>query len=352
MRKLSNPKRPTAPKVYRPQPVPKVLQTKSATPQPPAIVQSRKVATAPPIYQARKPVAPPVYRPEAKKIVQLKSISPQRKSPTPPPPYRPEQKRIAQPKNRSATDPLRVQAKFPGSVLSARAIQGMRQEQVIQRAESQVVSSGPVAAGRGRTKEREDNKDQGHLVKRVTRGSSKPPPDLNRLTLHFRSSYKGVASQQLDKQQQIGFHQTATLFRPENAPQSAAHYYDFRQQVKDSYTYHIPSETKPLDAAFDQDNGFGPPYENETTTVNAGAIRFEDHPGFSLAAASIPEGHWLSRYEVRFRWTVTRHDAEGNGASWTSPEVIHTVECAYNEGEPVQITHHAAGNFNWNVVLA
>ena len=44
-------KRPVAPPVYRPQPTPKVLQTKTA------------------------PVAPPVYRPEVKKIAQPKIIS-------------------------------------------------------------------------------------------------------------------------------------------------------------------------------------------------------------------------------------------------------------------------------------
>jgi hypothetical protein len=73
--------RPVAPPVYRPQPVPKVLQAKS----------SSKGDQA-----GRKSVAPPVYRPEAKKIVQPKAVSPQRKSPAGPPVYRPNQKEIAQ----------------------------------------------------------------------------------------------------------------------------------------------------------------------------------------------------------------------------------------------------------------
>ncbi len=308
-----NRKLPVAPPVYRPQPVPKVLQTKSASAHGPHAVRA-----------PRAPVAPPVYRPE--------------------------QKRIAQPKNLSAADPLLVQAKFAGSVLSARAIQWMGQAQVIQRAESEVISSGAVAVDRGKKNERDDDKNQGHLVKRTTRSSSKPPPNLNRLRLSFQSSYDGVASQQLDKKQKIGFQQKATLHRPPDAPRSARYYYDFRQQVKDSFTYHTPSHTQPLDPAFVQDNGFGPPYENVTTTVTDAAIEFEDHPGFSQGNC-IPEGQWLSRYEVHFRWTVTRSDAEGNGASWTSPEVVHTVECTYNEGETVQITHRAAGNFNWIVEL-
>ena len=57
-------KRPAAPPAYRPQPVPKVLQTKTA------------VVRQPPLNQPqRKPVAPPVYRPEQKRIVQPKIMS-------------------------------------------------------------------------------------------------------------------------------------------------------------------------------------------------------------------------------------------------------------------------------------
>jgi hypothetical protein len=56
-------KLPAAPPVYRPQPVPKVLQTKSATGQ-----------TESP-SQPRSPVAPPVYRPQQKKIAQPKMKS-------------------------------------------------------------------------------------------------------------------------------------------------------------------------------------------------------------------------------------------------------------------------------------
>ena len=52
-------KRPTAPAAYRPQPMPKVLQKKTAGVQPSQPGQPR-----------RQPVAPPVYRPEQKKIMQ------------------------------------------------------------------------------------------------------------------------------------------------------------------------------------------------------------------------------------------------------------------------------------------
>lgn len=78
-------KRPVAPPVYRPQ-VPKVLQTKSSLspssqvvrPQPtPRVLQTM---TSPANKNTRAqasphPVAPPVYRPEAKKIVQPKAFS-------------------------------------------------------------------------------------------------------------------------------------------------------------------------------------------------------------------------------------------------------------------------------------
>jgi hypothetical protein len=85
--------RPVAPPVYRPQQLPRALQTKSSSNQSPHVGQA-----------PRQPVAPPVYRPEQKKIVQPKAISQQRKSPTAPPVYRPEQKRAAQPKIASAAN--------------------------------------------------------------------------------------------------------------------------------------------------------------------------------------------------------------------------------------------------------
>jgi hypothetical protein len=68
-----------APPVFRPQPVPKVLQKKSAPVQPPHTVQS-----------PHRPVAPPVYRPEAKKMVQPKVVSTQPGPLNPPPVYRPQ----------------------------------------------------------------------------------------------------------------------------------------------------------------------------------------------------------------------------------------------------------------------
>lgn len=108
-------KRPVAPPVYRPQARPNAVQSKRANG-----AVNRKLPVAPPVYRPqqfakvlqtksslaqnskagqvpRRPVAPPVYRPEIKKIVRPKAISPQRNSPTAPPVCRPQQ-RIAQPK--------------------------------------------------------------------------------------------------------------------------------------------------------------------------------------------------------------------------------------------------------------
>lgn len=74
------PKAISPPPVYRPQPAPKVLQTKAACCQPP-----RAGAQTP-----RTPVAPPVYRPEPKKIVQPKMAAATRTPREAPPVYKPQ----------------------------------------------------------------------------------------------------------------------------------------------------------------------------------------------------------------------------------------------------------------------
>src|SRR6476646_8947707 len=70
------------PTVYRPQPLPKVLQTKTTVPRP----SPHKA----PDNVARTPVAPPVYRPETKKIVQPKVAGVTSLRPQAPPVYRPQ----------------------------------------------------------------------------------------------------------------------------------------------------------------------------------------------------------------------------------------------------------------------
>jgi hypothetical protein len=70
------------PIVYRPQPLPKVLQTKTTVP--------RQSPHKTPDNVARTPVAPPVYRPETKKIVQPKVAAATSLRPQAPPVYRPQ----------------------------------------------------------------------------------------------------------------------------------------------------------------------------------------------------------------------------------------------------------------------
>lgn len=94
-------KQPVAPPVYRPQARPKVLQTKSSS------AQAAQASQA-----TRQPLAPAVYRPAAKKVVQAKAISQERKTPTALPVYRPEQKSIAQPKSATAA-PLLTRPNAP-----------------------------------------------------------------------------------------------------------------------------------------------------------------------------------------------------------------------------------------------
>lgn len=107
------PRQPVAPPAYRPQPVPKVLQTKMATSSQP-FNQTRRAPVAPPVYKPQpaakclqaktagsrqpqasqppsQPVAPPVYRPQPtprvlqKKDSQTKVTAPARHNSPPPP---------------------------------------------------------------------------------------------------------------------------------------------------------------------------------------------------------------------------------------------------------------------------
>ena len=61
----------------------------------PAVAQPKTAQSA---QSARRPVAPPVYRPEVKRLVQPKTITQQRMPPAAPPVYRPQQQRVAQAK--------------------------------------------------------------------------------------------------------------------------------------------------------------------------------------------------------------------------------------------------------------
>jgi hypothetical protein len=93
-------KPPAAPPAYRPQPVPKVLQTKSATGQPANTGQAPRQSAAP-----RPIVAPPVHGPQQKRLVQPKTAEPAQAHtpPNAPPVYRPQHApKVLQAKNSQA----------------------------------------------------------------------------------------------------------------------------------------------------------------------------------------------------------------------------------------------------------
>lgn len=70
-------KRPVAPPAYRPQPVPKVLQTKSAVPQARNTTQAPRQSVAPPVYRA--PASPKIL--QAKMALNRTSPMPQQRAP-------------------------------------------------------------------------------------------------------------------------------------------------------------------------------------------------------------------------------------------------------------------------------
>lgn len=102
--------RPSAPPVYRPQAVPRVLQTKRSAGQSPQSLQ-------PP----RQPVAPPVYRPEAKRILQPKAIVLQQRPLTAAPVAQSKMASAAQadplPKRSPVSRPQSTVSYFPGGTV-------------------------------------------------------------------------------------------------------------------------------------------------------------------------------------------------------------------------------------------
>ena len=139
--------KPTAPPVYRPQPIPRVLQRKVPAaqqqqqqrpaptpppvyrPQPAPHVLQRKANAQPPRPPSTPPVrpatAPPVYRPQpTPHVLQRKAATAQpqppagvpRPRPIAPPANRPGRNGIAQPKTSMAA-PTRTPSKAPGTVI-------------------------------------------------------------------------------------------------------------------------------------------------------------------------------------------------------------------------------------------
>jgi hypothetical protein len=127
---VTNVRRPVAPPAYRPQPKPQSVQQKTAGPSqlrtPPAAPPACRTrpprgvlqTKATPVQQSqtgqspRRPAAPPVYRPETKKILQPKLAvpTPARRQTTAPPSSRPQpMPRVLQPKGSETKFNARVQ---------------------------------------------------------------------------------------------------------------------------------------------------------------------------------------------------------------------------------------------------
>lgn len=199
---------------------------------------------------------------------------------------------------------------------------------------------------RAKKEDKDDEKERGPPPpRRATRGAA-AIYDANRPTLTYAGNYQGVANQQLASRQEISFNQNATLTRPHGAPQGAAFYYGFRQEVCDGYASR-PAEDHDHDVGdFEQDGPFQPDYDDENITDTGASIDFHDNPGFSGDTA-IPEDHWLNWYEVRFRWTVTRADRDSG--TWISPVVTHRMDAAYTDGSNVPVVTASTPGATWDV---
>jgi hypothetical protein len=199
-------------------------------------------------------------------------------------------------------------------------------------------------------------------TKRRTRSAGKPAPDLSKPVLDFTSSYDGVRNQEFRSSQALGFTQSATLTKPANAPLAAATYYDFRQEVKDTWVsiYEVTNQFKqqtsaPSAASWKQDGPYRPTYTNAVIDNTANSIKFNDDPGFSTDR-EIPPNNWLQSYTVSFRWKVKlkpRHG--GGGGTWTSSEITHTLTSTFDRARPDQpqpVIHQAAGAQQWTPTLS
>jgi hypothetical protein len=179
--------------------------------------------------------------------------------------------------------------------------------------------------------------------RRATRASGKTF-DLAHPILKFSSSYQGPRTQKLDATQAMGFDQDATLQRPNGAPQRVSFYYEFRQQVRDGYEAEDGSGHA-LGTNFVQDGPYRPPYTNEVITDAQDTINFHDNPGFSTGSR-IQADQWLKWYKVFFRWKVKRKDTN---SEWTSPEVSHSLDSPYNDGDDNSITTTSSPDATWAV---
>jgi hypothetical protein len=210
-------------------------------------------------------------------------------------------------------------------------------------------NAGKVAAksssskGRPRTRKRFVDLFKGRRKSERLKSAHDPQA---KLTLHFTSHYVGVTTQHEDALESVYFDQTATLSMPSGAPHDIEHYYEFRQQSRDSYTR--TAGTSHGLTSWAQDGPYRPPYSDPQITHTRTGISFKDEPGFSTTSRLDP-GDWLVDYDVYFRWVVT---AKWSGDVWTSPEVHHQVTSEHTPGVNSAPVHHsAAGDATWTVQL-
>ena len=163
------------------------------------------------------------------------------------------------------------------------------------------------------------------------------------LTVIWRST--GADTQDLDEAQEMGFHQSARLTKPNGATRRVDTLYAFYQEVRDTYTSHT-GRTKPM-GAFEQDQTFMPPYGGESTHKNDSSITFTDDPGWS-GRKLIGVGQWITTYTVEFRWVVRR---KSDNQEWTSPIQTHTLTCPYTDGSPQPIIATPDSRQVWNVTF-
>lgn len=242
--------------------------------------------------------------------------------------------------------PVAAEPGSPADVLA-------KQESVGNRATSELLAGAKVEAPSRAPqpstskRRREEGSPEGQPERRrSTRNKEDENVDLDPI-LKFKSSYEGVSTQKLDEAQSIGFAQEATLTKPSAAKKRVDEYYEFRQEVRDGYESTDKSKdgSQPLGKKFVQDQTFEPPYEGETTARDKEYITFVDNPGWSTSS-KIGAGYWLKWYTVFFRWKVKR---KSTGKEWTSPEVKHSVESTYDDGNDAEVKAEVAGNKRWTV---
>jgi hypothetical protein len=170
-------------------------------------------------------------------------------------------------------------------------------------------------------------------------------------TLTFTSSHKGVGTQKLYAEQEIGFVQTARLEWNAMAPQHIASYFELRQYVYDKFKY---AGRDPEERKWQIDGPYKPPYKNAQTVADQTSITFTDEPGFLSTGSSADNnkkvaGRWLELYTVSFYWEVTRLDT---GQVWQSPVVTHDMTSPPNaDYSDAPVNYAAAGDERWEIDL-